>query len=430
MSYSRRTFLKIGGLSITATGFISSFLSSCGKKEERVLTNLVSGVKPLTEDDYSQRQQKARQFMAAHNMQGLFISPSSDLDYFTGVHWGRSERTFGAVLSLRGEPRWICPAFEESRAAERIPSGQKIFTWQEHESPYALMAWIMKDLGYRTGRMGLAPTVRHFVYDGLKKDAPSLRVVNGAAVTEGCRSRKDPKELDYMDLAAKITKFAYQEGFNKIHTGMSPADLAGAVRQAHGTMGVSGGAMVLFGPNAAYPHGTAAVRDLKEGDVILIDGGCSVEGYRSDISRTLVHGRPTDTQKKVWDIVRKAQKAVFAAVRPGITCGELDAVARGIIEEEEYGPGYTYFTHRLGHGIGLDGHEYPYLVRGNTLRLLPGMTFSNEPGIYIPGEFGVRLEDCFAVTQTGVRVLGEMEAESLETPFSRLEDVRRLLLKK
>jgi Xaa-Pro dipeptidase len=275
----------------------------------------------------------------------------------------------------------------------------------------------MKDLGAAGGRLGLDPSMRHFIYYGLRKDAPSLELVDGSAVTEGCRGVKTEKEIAFMDLANKITKLAYREGFRQLQEGMSPRDLAAAISAAHQKMGVSGGGGPLFGPNSAFPHGTLDVRNLQKGDAVLVDGGCGVEGYRSDVTRTVFFGGPTDRQRRVWEAGRKAQVAALRAVRPGAVCESVDAAARKVIEDAGFGPGYKYFTHRLGHGIGLEGHEYPYLVRGNTLKMEPGMTFSNEPGIYIYGEFGVRIEDCMVVTEDGGRILGGLEATAVDKPF-------------
>jgi Xaa-Pro dipeptidase len=241
--------------------------------------------------------------------------------------------------------------------------------------------------------------------------------VDGAVVTEGCRGIKNEKELAYMDLANRITKLAYQEGFKNLQEGMSRADLGGIIRASHQKMGVRGGGGPLFGPSSAFPHGTLTERALQEGDIILVDGGCSVEGYRADVTRTIVFGKPSDRQKMVWEVVRMAQVAAHKAVRSGVSCEEIDRAARKIVEEAGFGPDYKYFTHRVGHGIGMEGHEYPYLVRGNKLKMQPGMTFSNEPGIYIYGEFGVRIEDCFVVMEDGARFLGGMESTSIDSPF-------------
>jgi len=415
MSPTRRHFLKLGGLSVSLSGFAASMFS-CSRSSRTALQDMTAGVTPLTPDDYQRRIGQARRLMTDYGLTGLLITPGSDLTYFTGVSWGLSERLFGVVLPVRGTPFWICPAFERERAQERLPADADITVWQEHESPYAL---ISRRLGVR-GVLAAAPSVRQFVLQGLKRDAPRLDIQDGTPVTQTCRARKSDKELAYMDLAASITNRAYQEAFQSLRAGMTTAEFTGVIRTAHKNMGVSGGGFALFGENSAYPHGTAKRRDLHDGDFILVDGGCSVEGYRSDVTRTVIFGTSTAKQQLVWDTVKKAQTAVFKAIEPGMTCGKLDTIARDIITAAGFGPGYRYFTHRLGHGIGLDGHEYPYLVKGNSLKLQPGMTFSNEPGIYIYGEFGVRLEDCFAVTDTGVRILGGVQAESISRPFDKL----------
>jgi len=414
---TRRHFLKIGGLTVAASGWVSRLFGSTVGQEMPSLQKMVADVKPLTAQDYAARLEKARRLIAENKMDALFLEGGTNVAYFSKVNWWRSERTFGAVLSLERDPVWVCPAFEQKRAEELIPQGQEIRTWEEHESPYALIGGIMKDLGAAGGRLGLDPSMRHFIYSGLRRDAAGLELMDGAVVTEGCRGVKTAKEIAYMDLANKITKMAYREGFKQIHEGMSPRDLAAAISAAHQKMGVSGGGGPQFGPNTAFPHGSVAVRNLQTGDAVLVDGGCSVEGYRSDITRTVFFGPPTDRQRKVWEVVKKAQIAALKAVRPGATCESVDRAARLVIEDAGFGPDYKYFAHRLGHGIGLEGHEYPYLVRGNTLKLESGMTFSNEPGIYIYGEFGVRIEDCMVVTEDGGRTLGGLEAADIDKPF-------------
>lgn len=417
MTVSRREFFKIGGLSIGAFGFARNLFSESAGSIRPELENLVKGVTPLTPEDFQMRRDKAKRLMSEQGLDGLLLTGSTNLMYFTNVRWGRSERTFGAVLNPKKDPVWVCPAFELERAKERIPEGHEIRTWEEHESPYALIGGIMADLGARSGKLGLGPTVRSFVAYALRKDAPAVQLVDGAGVTEGCRGIKTEKELGFMDLANKITKLAYREGFDNLEEGMSRGDLGGIIREAHQKMGVNGGGGPLFGMSSAFPHGTMTQRALKKGDIILVDGGCGVEGFRSDVTRTIVFGKPSDKQRKVWDIVRKAQVAAHNTVRPGVACEEIDRAARKVIEEAGFGSDYKYFSHRLGHGIGMEGHEYPYLVRGNKLKLRPGMTFSNEPGIYIYGEFGVRIEDCFVVTEEGASFLGGMESTSIVKPF-------------
>ncbi len=418
MPHTRREFLKIGGLSIAASGFTKSLLASPKPQTQTKLKNMVSGVKPLNAADYEIRIIKAQKLMAEFKIDGLFLSGSPNLTYFTNIQWGRSERTFGAILNPKEGPIWICPAFEAERASERIPKGSKIRTWEEHESPFKLMGDILKDLGFPNGRLAFGPTIRSFVYYGMKRDAPNLEIVNGAVITEGCRGIKTTKEVAYMDLANRITKLAYQEGFKNLQEGMTTRALSGNISNAHRQMGVRGGGGPQFGLNTAFPHGSSVTRNLHEGDIIMVDGGCSIQGFQSDVTRTIVYGQPTDKQRRVWDTVKKAQSEALKAVRPGVACEEIDRVARKVVEDAGFGPGYKYFGHRVGHGIGMQGHEYPYLVRGNTLKLQPGMTFSDEPGIYIYGEFGVRIEDCFVVTEDGGLVLGGMEAVSINQPFS------------
>jgi len=417
MSFTRREFLKVGGVSITTFGFVKNLFSRSEDATVAKVKRMVDNVKPLTPEDYQMRLEKAQCLMAEHKIDGLFLSGSTNLIYFTKVRWGRSERTFGAVFNREGNPIWVGPAFELKRSKERIPEGHEIRTWEEHESPFKLIAGILKDLGAANGRLALGPTIRGFVLYGLKNDAPGLELVNGAIITEGCRCIKTKKEIEYMDLANKITKLAYQECFEQLREGMSRRDISGIISKTHRKMGVSGGGGPLFGPSSAFPHGSLTERNLHKGDIVLVDGGCGVEGYRSDVTRTVVFGKYSDKQRKVWDIVKKAQIAALESVRPGVNCEQIDRAARKVVEDAGYGPGYKYFTHRVGHGIGMEGHEYPYLVKGNKLKLQPGMTFSDEPGIYIYGEFGIRLEDCFVVTEDGGRYLGGIEATAIDKPF-------------
>lgn len=417
---SRRSFLKVGGLTISTAGFVGEMFSRAAFAQEPKLQNMVTGVKPLGPEDYEERLEQARKIMAKTGTDALFVSGGSDLGYFTNVNWFISERTFGGIINRKGKTIWVWPAFEAESAREMIPKDQELRTWEEHENPFQLIGGVMKDLGASTGRLGIAPATRSFIAFGLRKDVPGLELVNGAIVTEGCRGVKSPKELAYMDLANKITKLAYKEGFKQLKEGMSPRDLSGGISTAHQQMGVRGSGGPQFGPSTAFPHGSRVPRTLHEGDVVMVDGGCSVEGYQSDVTRSIVFGKASDRQKAVWDIVKKAQDAALKAARRGVACEEVDRAARKVIEDAGYGPGYKYFTHRLGHGIGMDGHEYPYLVKENKLKLQPGMTFSDEPGIYIYGEFGIRTEDCFVVTEDGGRLLGGMEATAIDKPFGEV----------
>lgn len=422
MSPTRRSFLKAGTISLAALGLgpaPRAGAAPAAPLTPQELENLVKGVQPLGPDDYAARLEKARRLMTERGFDALFVGGGTNLVYFTKVRWWLSERVFGVVLSPKKDPVWVCPAFEAPRAQELVPAGQEIRTWQEHESPYALIAGVLKDLGAATGKLAAAPDLRAFEVFGLRRTLTGAEIVDGAPVTEGCRGTKTAKEIAFMDLANRITKLAFREGFKTLREGMSPRDLGGAIAMATQKLGSQGGGGPQFGPNTAFPHGSQAPRTLQPGDCVLVDGGCSVEGYSSDVSRTVVFGKPSDKQRHVWDIVKKAQDAALRAARPGGTCESVDAAARKVIEDAGYGPGYKYFAHRLGHGIGMEGHEYPYLVKGNALKLEPGMTFSNEPGVYIYGEFGIRTEDCMVVTETGGRILGGMAAVSIEEPVGR-----------
>jgi Xaa-Pro dipeptidase len=377
---------------------------------------------PITADERRGRVEKARRLMDEHKIDALLLTGGTSLVYFSGIQWGLSERLFGLVVPKAGEPFVVCPAFEEDRAREQFATSPftgtaDVRTWEEHESPYERVAQGLKDRGVAAGRLGIEETVRHVFSDGIAKAAPALRLVSGTPVTAGCRVVKDQHELALMKIASAVTLKAYEAAWQALREGMTQQDFQGLIAAAHDKLGYPGGASVQTAAFSALPHGSIQPQVIREGTIILIDGGCSVEGYVSDISRTFVLGKPTDKMKAVFDIEFAAQTAALKAARPGVPCEAVDAAARKVIEDGGYGPGYKYFTHRVGHGMGMDGHEWPYLVKGNTLPLAPGMTFSDEPGIYIPGEFGVRLEDDMFITENGAELMTP-QSRSLETPFA------------
>jgi Xaa-Pro dipeptidase len=323
---------------------------------------------------------------------------------------------FALVLPAKGEPAWVAPAFEKGRAQEQIKFGNDLRTWQEDESPYQLVASILRDRGAVSGKLGIEETVRFVFSDGIAKAAPALKLTSADPVTGRCRRVKSAHEMELIRLANQITLKAFEIALKSLKEGLTHYELGGGISAAHQQLGARGGALVLFAAYSALPHGTVTPQRLREGDIVLIDGGCSVENYSSDITRTTVFGKPTDKQLKVFDIVKRAQGAALKAARPGVACEDVDAAARKVIIDAGYGPDYKYFTHRVGHGIGMDGHEWTYLVRGNKTRIEAGMTFSDEPGIYIPGEFGVRCEDIMVITENGSELLTG-QAPSLEYPF-------------
>jgi Xaa-Pro dipeptidase len=291
-------------------------------------------------------------------------------------------------------------------------------TWEEHESPYQLIAEALRSRGLTTGRLGVEETVRHVFANGAAAALPALSLASGTPVTAGCRMVKSAHELELMRVASAVTLKAYEAAYRALKDGMTQDEFAGLVSQAHERLGFHGGAGVQVGPYSALPHGSATPQVIREGTILLIDGGCQAEGYSSDISRTFVLGKATDRMKQVFEIEQRAQQAALKAARPGVECQAVDAAARKVITDAGFGPDYKYFTHRVGHGMGMDGHEWPYLVRGNSTPLARGMTFSDEPGIYIPGEFGVRLEDDMHITENGAELFTPQSA-SLEDPFGR-----------
>lgn len=427
MSLTRRSFLSLplaAGLTGTRHSEAAQAPPSSDAQPAPIaaLTSMKGRETPITSDERRGRIEKARRLMAEHRIDALMLCSGTSLVYFTNMRWSGAERLFAFVLPRSGEPFVVCPAFEEDRAREQIALGPfgggkaDVRTWQEHESPYERVAQGLRDRGVASGRLGIEETTRFVFSDGVAQVAPTVKLVSGTPITAGCRMTKDAHELALMRLASEVTWKAYKAAYESLKEGMTQNDFARLVAAAHSKLGFSGGAGVQVGQYSALPHGSIQPQVVKEGSILLIDGGCSVEGYTSDISRTFVLGKPTDKMKRVFEIERKAQDAALAAAKPGVPCEAVDAAARKVIEDAGFGPGYTYFTHRVGHGMGMDGHEWPYLVKGNTLPLAPGMTFSDEPGIYIRGEFGVRLEDDMVITETGAELFTP-QSESLEKPF-------------
>jgi Xaa-Pro dipeptidase len=368
--------------------------------------------RPITTDERRARVDKAQRLMAAQKIDALLLSGGTSLVYFTNVRWWLSERLFAVVIPVKGAPFVVCPAFEEERAHEQLETGPlgaaEVRTWEEHENPYERVAQGLRDRGIASGRIGVEETVWFVFSDGVAKAAPALSLTSGTPVTAGCRMVKDNHEIELMRLASKVTLTAYEAAWKALKDGMTQNDFARLVSAAG----------MQVGEFSALPHGSAKPQVVREGTILLIDGGCKVEGYSSDISRTFVLGKPTDRMKRVFEIDRRAQDVALATARPGVPCEEVDAAARKVVVDAGFGPDYKFFTHRVGHGMGMDGHEWPYLVKGNTLPLAPGMTFSDEPGIYIRGEFGVRVEDDMVVTDSGAELLTP-QSPSLEDPFGR-----------
>ena len=424
---SRRRFFQLAGLAAGAP--LASRLAlaqeapGCGDLPPAIaqLKSMREQARPITVAERQERVERARRLMQGNHIDAIMLIGGTSMKYFANIDWWLSERTFTLIIPAKGEPFFVCPGFEEDRAREQINRGPfagnpDMRIWQENESPYERAAQGLKDRGIANGRIGIEETVWFVNSDGVGHAATGVTFTSATPVTAGCRMHKTQHEIDLMQLANTVTIKAYEAAWRSLQAGMTQQDFARMVSDAHRQLGFAGEAGVQVGPYSALPHGSIEPQKVEEGTILLMDGGCGVEGYQSDISRTFVLGRPTDKMKKVFDIVHRAQAAAHAQARPGVEAQSVDAAARKVIEDAGYGPGYKYFGHRLGHGIGMDGHEWPYLVGGDTITLGPRMSFSDEPGIYIRGEFGVRLEDCMHITEDGAKLFTGQSA-SLEQPF-------------
>jgi Xaa-Pro dipeptidase len=389
-----------------------------------------SEAKPITNEERQARVEKAQRLMQEKKLNAIALAGGTSLIYFSNVNWWNSERLFVMVLPVSGEPFFVSPAFEKDRALEQIGEGPfgkspHVLTWEENEDPYKVVAFALKERGLATGRIGIEERVQYVFVEGIARAVPAATVSSATEVISGCRMLKSPAEIALMRLANSVTLQAYEAAWKSMREGMTQHEFANLVTNAHKKLGFDGGASVQVGENSALPHGSVKPQQIREGTILLMDGGCAVEHYQSDISRTFVLGKPTDKMKQVFDIVHRAQAAALTAARPGVACDAVDAAARKVIVDAGYGPGFKYFTHRVGHGIGMDGHEWPYLIATNTLQaggksipLEPQMTFSDEPGIYIPGEFGVRLEDDMHILDAGSELFTP-QSPSLEDPFGK-----------
>jgi Xaa-Pro dipeptidase len=430
---SRRKFIGTSTLAIAGTGCSTSGAAGMNGEQSQgagdgalppaiaALTTMKAQATPITVDERKGRLEKARRLMAEQRIDAIMLTGGTSMVYFTGMEWWLSERLTAAVIPARGSAFIVTPKFEEERTLEQARTGPlgaetSVLTWEEDENPYQLVLQGLRAAGIATGSIGVEETVRFVFSDGVARAAPAIRLTSATPVTAGCRMVKDDHELALMRLASQVTLKAYEAAYKSLKDGMTQREFADLVAKAHRQLGFEGSAGVQVGTYSAMPHGSVAPQTIREGTILLMDGGCKVEGYSSDLSRTFVLGRATDRMKQVFDIELRAQTTALEAARPGLECQAVDAAARKVIEDAGFGPGYKYFTHRVGHGMGMDGHEWPYLVKGNTLPLAKGMTFSDEPGIYIPGEFGVRLEDDMVITETGAELFTP-QSKSLEDPF-------------
>lgn len=426
MTITKRQFLKTAGASLAVLPFtaIASNASNTASKPTELsdLHDLTTQVTPISASERKQRIAKAQSLMQQQNIAAMVLEPGPAMDYFTGIQWWRSERLTAVIIPHEGDIAVVCPFFEEPSIRESLQVGSDVRVWQEHESPFERVKQLLIDRKADKGTIAFESSVRYFVQQGIMSLLPSMHDTSADPITMSCRMYKDTHELQLMHKANEITLNAYQFVYSNLALGMSQTELKYLMASAQSALGGSGvWNMALFNEASAYPHGTKQSQTIREGSIVLMDCGCSVEGYQSDISRTFVYGEASKKQQKIWNTVREGQNIAFEAATLGTPAGKVDEAVRAYYEKQGLGPDYKLpgLSHRTGHGIGMQGHEPVNFVRGETELLRPGMCFSNEPGIYIPGEFGVRLEDCVYMTDKGIRWF-TLPPDSLDSPIGSL----------
>jgi Xaa-Pro dipeptidase len=374
---------------------------------------------PITSAERLQRIAKAQGLMKRHGIGAIIVESGPSLDYFTGVQWWRSERLTGTVIPAAGDPIIVTPFFERPSVAESLSIPAEIRTWNEDEEPLRLVADFLRARGVAGAPVGFEETDRFFILDRLRQQLPGVRVVSANPVVRGCRMIKSPTELALMQAANDIMLASLRYAGERTRVGMAPADIDAMIAAVHKRMGSAyDGGLVLIGEASAYPHGSKKPHVVQRGDVVLLDCTSSVHGYQADISRTYVVGDPSPDQRKLWDQVHRGQQIAIETARVGLPAGAVDDAVRRVYESWGYGPRYRLpgLSHRTGHGIGMEVHEPVNLVHGETTPIAPGMCFSDEPGLYIPGKFGVRLEDCWYMTTSGPKFFTQ-PPPSIDRPF-------------
>jgi Xaa-Pro dipeptidase len=411
---SKRAFLTgaaaLGGVAMTSPVWAGP--------AEAPLTSMVAGIKPIAPEEYKARIAKLQGLMQAARIGAFIVECGSSLRYFTGIQWGRSERVTAAVIPANGDPVVVTPVFEEPSVRETLMIPAEVRAWNEDESPEARMAGVLSDRKITSGKVAVEPTVRFFVVDALRKLATGCDIVSGEALINGCRQIKSPTELALMQVANDITLAALRHVHGHVQPGMTQHDIASLMDATSSALGGPPEfSLVLLNEASAYPHGSHQAQQVREGSTILMDCGAQVFGYQSDMSRSWVYGEPSAKQRKVWNTVKRGQEIALETAKIGVPVGTIDDAVRAFYTREGWGPGYHLpgLSHRTGHGIGLDGHESAYLVHGDTTPLAAGMCFSDEPGLYIPGEFGIRLEDCWHMTEQGPKLFSPL-ATSIDQP--------------
>jgi Xaa-Pro dipeptidase len=425
MELNKRQFLIASGAALATLPLSHAAIANTETSknvESSTLKSLTDNVVPISVKERKARIAKAQQLMQKNNIAAMILEPGAAMDYFSGIQWWRSERLTAVVIPKEGEIAVVCPFFEEPSIRESLAVGEEVRVWQEHESPFELVKQILNDRKISQGTIAFEDSVRYFVQRGIMSLLPKMQDISAEPVTLGCRMFKDNHELQLMHKANEITLTAYAHVWSQLELGMSQSDVKTLMSSAQSSLGGSGiWNMALFNEASAYPHGTNQKQIIREGSIVLMDCGCSVEGYQSDISRTFVSGEPSKKQQKIWDTVREGQRIAFETATLGTAAGKVDDAVRAYYVKQGLGPDYKLpgLSHRTGHGIGMQGHEPVNFVHGETETLKPGMCFSNEPGIYLPGEFGVRLEDCVYMTDKGMQWF-TLPPNSLASPIGKL----------
>ncbi len=381
---------------------------STATRELAAMKSMRGDAPPIDTAERQRRIERAQALMQAQGIDAIWLDVSTSLTYFTGLRLGRSERLHGALLPAKGGLTYLSPAFEVEKLKTMITLPGEIAAWDEHEDPTALLVDTLRAQGIARGRIGVDEATPFATFDGLRRAGNSYDYVNASLITSACRSAKTEAEIALMQTAKNITLEVHKAAARILHVGITTTEVQAFIVDAHAKLGAEGPPafnIVLFGEATAYPHGVPYPQTLKDGDMVLVDIGAPVDGYLSDLTRTYVFGTPSARQRQIWNLEKAAQLAAFDAAKLGARCEDIDIAARGVIEQAGFGPGYATpgLPHRTGHGIGLDVHETPYIVKGDKTVLAPGMTFSIEPMICIYGEFGVRLEDHIHMTASGPR---------------------------
>jgi Xaa-Pro dipeptidase len=391
------------------------------KEELAAITPIVNFVKPIQKEEFQQRIDKACQLMQEQNVPALYLHSGKNLFYFTGMKWNASERMVGALLFPNGTLVYIAPEFEKGTIFDFMLIEGTVRGWEEHESPYELFILLLKENGLDSGEISMDEATPFFVFDGIRNGQNSYKFVNAKAITAGCRMIKSDAEIAIMQQAMNITLEVQKAAARILRVGISAKEVTDFINDAHVKYGIPSGSyfcIVLFGVDSSFPHGVKSPKDLAENEVVLVDTGCVLHDYISDITRTYVFGKASEEQTRIWNIEKETQQAAFDAAQLGNTCAAIDAAARVVLEFYNLGPDYKLpgLPHRTGHGIGLEIHEWPYLVRNDHTILEIGMTVSNEPMICVPDKFGIRLEDHIYMTNKGPKWFTK-PMHSIENPF-------------